>query len=200
MATQGGAGRCTTAPGTAAAIATSARSASNTGQTASKPTCAALSLRKDTPTARSPATVATPARGTTPRFATTPIVDSWLKWVRVIGSTAIGAATIPAVAANESWNPGSCRSPGRTARITNAARARLLVTDASRSRRSAARTSTAMTTARSTDGSGPTTAAKPMTTTIATTADVRRPTRARWQSANTAAASNATLKPDTART
>src|SRR5437899_64647 len=71
MATQGGAGRCTTAPGTAAAIATSARSASNTGQTASKPTCAALSLRKDTPTARSPATVATPARGTTPRFATT---------------------------------------------------------------------------------------------------------------------------------
>src|SRR5437870_4777689 len=113
MATQGGAGRCTTAPGTAAAIATSARSASNTGQTASKPTCAALSLRKDTPTARR---------------------------------------------------------------------------------------STAMTTPRSTDGSGPTTAAKPMTTTIATTADVRRPTRARWQSANTAAASNATLKPDTART
>src|SRR3989442_1092430 len=98
MATQGGAGRCTTAPGTAAAIATSARSASNTGQTASKPTCAALSLRKDTPTARSPATVATPARGTTPRFATTPIVESWLKWVRVIGSTASCAAALTPIA------------------------------------------------------------------------------------------------------
>src|SRR5439155_14031622 len=111
--------RYTTAPGTAAASATTARSASRTGQTASKQTWAALALRKEAPTARSPATVATPARGTTPRFTTTPIVESWLKWVRVIGRTAswaaaltaiapaimprgIGAATIPAVAAKES--------------------------------------------------------------------------------------------------
>ena len=57
-----------------------------------------------------------------------------------------------------------------------------------------------MTTARSTEGSGPTTAAKPTTTTIAATADGRRPTRASRQSASVAPASNATLKPDTART
>src|SRR2546428_11506343 len=128
MATRWGAGRYTTAPGTAAASATTARRASRTGQTASKPIWAAPALRKEAATARSPATVATPARGTTPRFTTTPIVESWLKWVRVIGRTAswaaaltaiapaitprgIGAATMPAGAAEGGWKPGAGRAP-----------------------------------------------------------------------------------------
>src|SRR5438034_2464931 len=85
MATQGGAGRCTTAPGTAAARATTPRSASSTGQSASNPTCAALALRKDAPTARSPATVATPASGTTARFATTPIALTHFNQLSTIG-------------------------------------------------------------------------------------------------------------------
>src|SRR2546425_10078798 len=96
MATPWGAGRYTTAPGTAAASATTARRASRTGQTASKPIWAAPALRKEAATARSPAIVATPARGTTPRFTTTPIVESWLKWVRVIGRTASWAAALTA--------------------------------------------------------------------------------------------------------
>ena len=57
-----------------------------------------------------------------------------------------------------------------------------------------------MTAARRTDGWGPTTNANPITTTIATIAASRRPTRARLHSAQTAAASSATLKPETAST
>src|SRR3989441_9334091 len=53
MATPWGAGRYTTAPGTAAASATTARRASRTGQTASKPIWAAPALRKEAATARS---------------------------------------------------------------------------------------------------------------------------------------------------
>ena len=86
------------------------------------------------------------------------------------------------------------------ARIASAASARLFVTDGSRSSSTAASTSTAMTAARRTDGWGPTTNANPITTTIATIAASRRPTRARLHSAQTAAASSATLKPETAST
>jgi hypothetical protein len=53
--------------------------------------------------------------------------------------------------------------------------------------------------ARSTDGSEPTIAANPITTTMATTAAVRRVTRAISATAKTAEAISATLKPETAR-
>ena len=102
------------------------------------------------------------------------MVESWLKWARPIGSTASwaaaltaraparprrgsGASTMPAVAANESWKPGSCRSAGRAARMTSAARARLFSTAASRSSSKARSTSTAISVARSTEGWDPTT-------------------------------------------
>jgi hypothetical protein len=84
--------------------------------------------------------------------------------------------------------------------MARAASARLFVTEASRSRRSAVRTSTAMTTARSTDGDGPTTSANPITMTIAVAAPARRGTRKKRQTAQTDAAKIATLKPETART
>ena len=139
-----------------------------------------------------PRTVAMPARGTTARLAITPMVETWLKWARAMGSTASwaatltpsaarsglrgsGARTIPAVAAKESWKPGSWRSPGRVARMARPARARLLSTEASRSSSRAPRISTPMMAARSTDGSGPTTQANAMTAAMAAAAAVRDP-------------------------
>ena len=108
-----------TAPGTAAAAATAPRRPSSTGHAAANSHPATVALSGPTATATRPRTVARPASGTTTRLASTPMVESWLKWARPIGSTASwaatliasaaarprcgsGASTMPAVAANES--------------------------------------------------------------------------------------------------
>ncbi len=106
---------------------------------------------------------------------------------------------MPAVAANESWKPGSHRSPGRQSSRRSVASARALGSCDCRSSRSAASRSSPITVARSTEGWPPTTSAKPISTTAAITATARRGIPQSARPPNTAPASSATLKPDTAR-
>src|SRR5258705_219666 len=106
---------------------------------------------------------------------------------------------MPAVAAKESWKPGSHRSPGRQSSRARTARASAFGSWDSRSSSSAASRSSPITVARSTDGWPPTTSAKPTSTTAATPAAPRRGTPSMARPPNTAPASRATLKPDTAR-
>ena len=193
------------------------RSIPTRSDAASKNHAPTVSLTAARATPASPTTVATAASGTTARFATMPITETWLKWTSAIGSTAScaatltpsapvttprgsGASTILAVAANESWNPGSWRSPGSTASSASAASARLLSTDASRSISSAPSTITAMTTARSTEGWGPTMAANATTAPMAPVAAIRALARVASASAKIADATRATLNPETAST
>ena len=137
-----GAGTARAAPGTAAAARTTARSPRSAGHAAWKSTSAASAETAAAARAPRPMTVAAPASGTTARLAAIPTSESWLKWLAMTGVTATCAVrltaraaashggrprsrsaraapgasqTIPAVAAKESWKPGShrsSRSPG----------------------------------------------------------------------------------------
>jgi hypothetical protein len=214
------------APGSAAKARTTRRSATSRTQRLWKSVWASGSLRVATARVRTPPVVRRPASGTTRRFATTPRGESWPKWMSITGVTpscapadtaralAIGPghhgtsrARIhglrwrrPAVAANDSWRPGSTRLPGSRASNTRRAAARLFQTRLSRPRRPAARNRLPMTVARSTDGWPPTTAANAMSVASASPAARGTGRRTSLRRRNAEPATSATLKPEMART
>ena len=106
---------------------------------------------------------------------------------------------MPAVAAKDSWKPGSQRSPGRQSSRASTAMASAFRSWDSRSSSRAASRSSPITVARSTEGWPPTTSAKPTSATAAAPAAPRRGMPHIASPPNTAPASSATLKPDTAR-
>src|SRR6185436_14352078 len=213
--------------GTAAASHTASRSRITSAQPRFSAREPASSLTAAAASPKSPTVVAAPARGTTARFAARPISESWLKCTAMTGRTAAcapaltamaaaarggqpnrssaavpGAAryTMPAVAAKESWNPGSQRSPGRHARSASAARASALGSWDSRSSRTPPSRMSPMMVARSTEACAPTTRAKPTSAAAATPAVTRRETPTMLSVAKIDAETRATLKPDTAST
>ena len=107
---------------------------------------------------------------------------------------------IPAVAAKESWKPGSHRSVGLQTSSANPARQSAFMSWESRSRSTLRSRRSPITVALSTDGCPPTTRAKPTRTAAATTAVVRRGTPNRDSAAKTEEATRATLNPETAST
>ncbi len=105
-----GAGKCTIAPGSAAARATSARRISRTSQRQSKSKGPPGPGSSSTIRAAMPSVVATAASGTTARLATTPISESWLKCAAMSGVTAACAPRLTAAApASQGGQPRTVR-------------------------------------------------------------------------------------------
>ena len=225
-ASAGGGGTCTTAPGRAASARTTRRSVTRRSQRLWKSGWASGSQRVATASVRTPPVVRRPASGTTRRFAATPSGESWPKWSSITGVTPSWApadtasalrtgpghqggsrARIhgwrwrrPAVAANESWSPGSARLPGSRASSARSAAARLFHTRLSRPRRPAARNRPPMMVARSTEGWPPTTAANATSVASARPAASAAGRRRRRRTRNAEPATSATLKPEIAST
>ena len=107
-----GAGRCTMAPGMAAAAQTTTRNAMSNSQSVLKSRLAAVSLASWVKRASIPSVVVGPASGTTRRLAATPMRESWLKWASMIGVTGSWAARLTATAAaSQCGQPRSFKNP-----------------------------------------------------------------------------------------